>query len=43
MRSGLGSDRLLAAARVFIALFLRSNGALPKFPFSGMAPDGIMK
>jgi hypothetical protein len=36
MHSGLGSDQLLAAARVFTALFLRSDGLLPKFPFSGI-------
>jgi hypothetical protein len=36
MRSGLGSDQVLAVARVFTALFLRSDGSLPKFPFSGI-------
>ena len=36
MRSGLGSDQVLAVARVFTAVFLRSNGSLPKFPFSCM-------
>ena len=39
MRSGLGPDRVLAVARVFTALFLRSNGSLPKFPFSGMGRE----
>ncbi len=28
MRSGLGSDQVLAVARVFIALFLRSDDSL---------------
>jgi hypothetical protein len=36
MRSGLGSDQVHAVARAFTALFLGSNGSLPKFPFSGM-------
>jgi hypothetical protein len=36
MRSGLGSDQVLAVARVFTALFLSSDGSLPKFPFSGI-------
>jgi hypothetical protein len=30
MRSGLGSDQFLAAARDLTALFLRSNGSLPE-------------
>ena len=36
MRSGLGSDQVLAMARVFTALFPRSDGSLPKFPFLGI-------
>lgn len=36
MRSGLGPDQVRAVARAFTALFLRSDGSLPKFPFSGI-------
>ena len=36
IRIGLGSDQVLAVARAFTALFLRSDGSLPKFPFSGI-------
>jgi hypothetical protein len=36
MRSGLGSNQILRAAGIFTAVFLRSNGSLPKFPLSGM-------
>ena len=38
MRSGFGSDQVFAVAKVFTALFLRSDGSLPRFPFFRYRP-----
>ena len=38
MHSGFGSDQVLAVAKVFTALFLRSDGSLPRFPFFRYRP-----